>query len=200
MALTESQHPYHYTIEEYLEIERNAEIKHEYVNGEILAMSGASNNHNIIAGNIITQFNILLRDTDCIVHPGDSRVRIPGKRSYRYPDVVVVCDDPQFDDDTPPSLLNPTILVEILSPSTASQDQIQKRDEYLAIPSIQAYLLISQDKAKIEYYLHDPNNPDWRYNAVTDIAQSVTLPNPACTLTLNEVYRKVTFETSEDEA
>lgn len=192
MALPESKQSRRYTVEEYLEIEREStEIKHEYANGEMIAMTGASNNHNIIAGNIITLFNMLLRDTPCIIHPGDSRVKIPGKTSYRYPDVVVTCDEPQFDDNVPPSLLNPTVLVEVLSPSTAYHDHIQKREEYINIPTLKAYLLVSQDMPKVEYHLRDPQTDFWRYSIVSSRSATVVLPDPACTLPLTEIYLKV---------
>jgi Uma2 family endonuclease len=195
MALPQSQDTY--TVEEYLAFEREAEFKHEYADGEIVAMTGASNNHNLVTANLIIAFGNALRDSPCTVRPSDMRIHLAQSKRFRYPDVSITCEEPQFDDNNPPSLLNPTVIIEVLSPSTEIIDRNTKLDEYRAIPSLQAYLLVSQDEAKVEYYLRDPNSPDWRYNAVTDMTGSVTLPNPACTLTLAEVYRKVTFETPD---
>lgn len=191
MALPQYDEPY-VTVEEYLAFEQNAETKHEYASGEILAMSGASRNHNIITGNLLTVLNTQLRDSDCVVFPGDMRVHVANVNSFRYPDVAVVCGEEHYTEDNPPSLLNPTVIVEVLSPSTEIVDRVAKLAEYRAMPSVQAYLLVSQAKPQVEAYLR-VSDSEWRLLDKTRLDVELTLTNPACVVSLADVYRKVMF-------
>src|SRR5690349_16896757 len=126
-----ASHPEHfYTPEEYLALERKADYKSEYYAGEIFAMSGASRGHNLIVANVTTLLNTRLADRDCEVYPSDMRVRPPDTTLYTYPDVVVVCGQPQFEDEAVDTLLNPTLIVEVLSPSTEMHDRTTKFADY----------------------------------------------------------------------
>lgn len=189
------QHP-PYTVAAYLRIDQDSPGKVEFAAGEIVAMSGASSTHNLITGNLVTLLNVTLRDTPCLVYPGELRVSIPAAQAYRYPDVSVVCDEPQINtDEAPGSLLNPVLLVEVLSPSTQITDRNAKLREYRQIPSLAAYLLVSQDIPHIEVYQRQTDTPgQWLYSDAAGLEGSISLLDPACVLPLREVYRKVGFE------
>src|SRR4051812_40698878 len=131
----------HLTPEQYLEIERAAEYKSEYFDGEMFAMSGAREAHNVVAMNIGAELREQLRQKPCRVYPSDMRVRVSSTGLYTYPDVVAVCDKPQFADEVTDTLLNPVLVVEVLSPSTEAYDRGRKFDHYKTIESLREYLL-----------------------------------------------------------
>lgn len=185
--------PTRMTEAEYLEYEQHAEYKNEYADGEIIAMSGASRTHNVITLNTSANLHAQLREKPCESYQGDMRVKVKARATYRYPDVVIVCGEPEFADTNPPSLLNPTVLIEVLSPSTASIDRLQKLDEYRQIESLQEYLIISQEMARIDHYVRQDAS-SWLYTDVRDLSVSVHLPSIDCTLALNDVYQRVTFD------
>ena len=140
------------TAEEYLERERKADTKSEYLDGEIYAMSGATRRHNLIAGNIHTDLNNQLRDRDCEVYGSDMRVKVTATSLYAYPDVSAVCGEPSFENDTEDVLLNPNLLIEVLSDSTEAYDRGEKSKHYRQIESLAEYLLVSQKKMHLEIY------------------------------------------------
>ena len=188
----------HWTVDEYLAMERDSDIKHEFINGEIFAMAGASENHNLISLNIGASLLGQLRGTSCRTYPSDMRVRVANKR-YVYPDASVVCDPPQFSEDSPPSLLNPVLVVEVLSESTFQRDRGIKAMYYRMTESIQAYLLVSQDSPHIEQYVRQDDG-SWRFTEVIGLQDSMYLPTIDCTLSMAEVYERVEFpEVSDDE-
>src|SRR4051794_20961129 len=127
----------HYTTEEYLAFEREAEIRHEYCNGEIFAMSGGTREHSLIAGNLVTALNIRLNGTSCEVHGSDMRVKVNRTGLYTYPDVSIVCGEPLFEDGRKDTLLNPLVVFEVLSQKTARYDRGAKFAHYQNNPSIQ---------------------------------------------------------------
>lgn len=178
---------------EYLAFERVHASKHEYINGEVYAMTGASENHNLICGNLITRLNIQLEERPCKVYPSDMRVNIEATRLYTYPDVSVVCDPPQFSDETLDTLLNPLVLIEVLSPSTERYDRGKKFQDYRQLSSLQEYLLVSQDAPRIEHFLRQ-NNGEWLLSDVVGIDAHLELPSLGCLLLLADIYKKVTFE------
>ncbi|MFN8451812.1 MAG: Uma2 family endonuclease [Anaerolineae bacterium] len=183
------------TVEEYLAFERASEEKHEYLNGEIFMMSGASRHHNIIQINVAASLHAQLRQRSCTAFPSDMRVRI-STGLYTYPDISVVCDPPQYDEsEYQDTLLNPTLIVEVLSPSTESFDRGRKFQHYRALASLQEYVLIAQDSAHIERYLRQPND-EWLLADATGLDASIELSSIGCTLVLADVYEKVTFEDS----
>src|SRR5438067_8993045 len=139
--------------EEYLRRERLAEYKSEYLNGEIFAMAGASEQHNLIAGNIFGELREQLKTGSCRAYTSDMRVRVRSNGLYTYPDVIVVCGEPQFEDKEVDSLVNPTMLIEVLSPSTERYDRIAKTSYYRTIDSLAEYLLVAQDEISLEQYV-----------------------------------------------
>jgi Uma2 family endonuclease len=182
------------TPEEYLAQERKAEYKSEYVAGQILAMSGVSREHSLITGNIARVLGSQLLDRPCEVHASDMRVKVPARGMYTYPDVVVVCGDARFEDEQVDTLLNPTVIVEVLSPSTEAYDRGAKFAYYRQLPSLQDYLLVSQFQMLIEHFTREEEG--WLLTETTDPGEVVQLPSIACELPVAEVYRKVVFTDS----
>jgi Uma2 family endonuclease len=181
------------TEQQYLAFEQNSETKHEYTGTEIIAMTGASREHNIIALNISTSLNSQLAERPCEIYQSDMRVQVKATGSYRYPDISVVCGTPEFADTNPESLLNPTVLIEVLSTSTSITDRIQKLREYRRISSLQEYLLISQDSPRVERYLRQ-DDINWLYTDLSGIKQKLKLPSIACVLQFSDIYRRIAFD------
>lgn len=184
-----------WTVEEYLAFERTSEEKHEYYAGEIFDMSGASRRHNLIVMNTGTTLNSQLAQRPCEVYPSDMRVKV-NKIKYTYPDVTVVCGEPQFEDGEFDTLLNPTIIVEVLSPSTEDYDRGKKFKHYMGIPSLQEYILIAQDEVRIDHCTRQSDG-DWLISVSETLESSIVLPSINCTLRLADVYNKITFETDD---
>src|SRR3989440_1169386 len=181
------------TPDEYLRLERQAEYKSEYLNGEIFAMGGASRQHNLITVNIGAEFNRQLKGKPCEAYASDMRVKVRANGLYTYPDVVVVCGEPQFEDKEVDTLLNPTLLVEVLSQSTERYDRIAKTSYYRTIDSLQEHLLVAQHEFRLEQYLRQPNE-QWSLTQYTSPDEVVQLPSIDCSLRLNDVYDKITFD------
>jgi Uma2 family endonuclease len=185
-----SQPKTYLTPEEYLAIERRNEYKSEYVDGEMVAMTGASRRHNLITVNITGQLYPQLRGRPCETYSGDMRVRIPTTRAYMYPDVVIVCGEPQLEDDYLDTLLNPTVLVEVLSESTERYDRGRKFGFYRTIESLAEYVLVAQDECRVEQYAKQPDGR-WLLTDHRSQEDLVELATIQCTLKLSEVYEKV---------
>lgn len=179
------------TPEAYIALEREAHIKHVYYNGEIFAMTGASRRHNLIVGNIAASFVFQLRGRPCESYASDMRVRV-SRRHYTYPDVVVACD-PVFEDGELDTLLNPILIVEVLSPSTQKYDLSEKSDEYRGLESLQEYLIVAQDQVRVAHY-HRQANGQWAVTDYKDLTQRISLTSLGCTLTTADIYDKVTFD------
>ncbi|WPL16003.1 hypothetical protein Thiowin_00934 [Thiorhodovibrio winogradskyi] len=171
---------------EYLDQERRAENKSEYVAGEIFAMAGASPAHNLIVGNLVTELNSALKQRPCRVYPSDLRLWVAD--SYFYPDVSVVCGDPSFADGD--NLMNPSLIVEVLSPSTADFDMGGKFARYRQIESLQEYVLVAQDSARVIHYQRQ-DDAHWLMSEITDARASVVLPSLDCALAMADIYDKV---------
>ena len=182
----------HWTVVEYLEYDRASDQRHVYEDGEVLLMVGASVKHNIIASNTITSLNVQLGERPCIVFPSDLRVRVSATR-YNYPDITVICDPPQIEDDHQDTLLNPTLIIEVLSPSTESYDRGKKFQQYRGIATLQEYVLIAQDNIRVESFLRQAND-QWLLSDAAGLNAVIELPSIACTLALSDVYKKVTFD------
>jgi Uma2 family endonuclease len=185
-----TQPTYHLTPEEYLTIERQAEFRSEYVDGVMYEMAGGSEAHNLISGNVVTALNIQLRDTPCKVYPSDMKVREPGARKFHYPDVSVVCGETQFTDQHRDVVLNPLLIVEVLSDSTAAYDRGKKFQSYQRINSLQEYLLIAQDEQVVEKFVRQPDD-SWRYTKVAAVDETIGLSSVNCQLALSDIYAKV---------
>jgi Uma2 family endonuclease len=177
--------------EEYLALERQADYKSEYFNGVVYAMSGASLNHNTIVANVIAELVQQLRGRPCRALPSDIKVRMPDSRKFFYPDVSVVCGEPQFHDERTDVILNPVLIIEVLSESTAAFDRGDKFQAYQQMESLKEYLLISQDKRVVEHYVRQTREV-WNYTAAVGLESSLYLPSIECTLRVEAVYDKVT--------
>ncbi len=177
------------TPEEYLAFERKATTKHEYINGRIVAMSGASFAHNFITANIVTYLNIQLMDGECRAVASDMRVKAQQTESYFYPDVVVVCGEPRAEDDTFDILLNPTVVVEVLSRSTEAYDRGEKFKHYRQIGSLKDYILISQDEVRVEHYCRQGSG--WMQTEFRELEDVLSLFSIGCELRLQDIYRRV---------
>jgi Uma2 family endonuclease len=182
----------HLTPEEYLAIERHAEVRSEYLDGEMFAMTGGSFPHNLIVANVVGELRQQLKKRPCQVLPSDLRVHIPATGLYTYPDVVVVCGDARFEDQFVDTLLNPILLVEVLSPTTEAFDRGKKFEHYRSIPSLAEYLLIAQDEPRVEQYLRQDGNR-WLLTVISGLEGTLALPSIECALALAEVYDKVSF-------
>lgn len=183
----------HWSPEDYLAFERSSDQKHEYLAGSIYAMAGVSRNHNLIASQVNGIFYMQLRQRPCEHYQGDMRLKVTATGLYTYPDVLVVCDTPIFDDKHKDTLLNPTVLVEVLSPSTENYDRGKKFQHYRALPSLQDYLLIAQDSTHVEHYTRQPDE-HWLLADFTDLQATIHLTSINCTLLLADIYEKVVFE------
>ncbi len=180
------------TPEEYLEIERKAEYKSEYFDGEIYAMSGAKRNHNKAATNVSGLIWQHLKGKDCESYSNDMRVFVPKTGLYTYPDVVVVCGEPKFQDKVFDTLLNPTLLVEVLSETTESYDRGKKFQHYRSIESLQEYVLVSQDEARIEKYVKRGDG-FWLLSEAVGLDSEIEFASIECRISLAEVYDKIDF-------
>jgi len=179
----------HYTPEEYLAIERNAEYKSEYLNGEIFAMSGASRKHNLIVWNISAALHGQLRKRRYEVYAGGMRVRVSDTGLYTYPDLAIVCDAPRFDDDMFDILLNPQVIIEVLSKSTESYDRGAKFAHYRTIDSLSDYLLISQDKPMVEHYVRH-GKKSWLLSEYANPDDVICISSVGCELAIADIYEK----------
>ena len=174
---------------EYLDWERKSDTKHEYLRGEIIAMSGASREHSLIVTNISGELYIQLKEGICEVHTNDMRVRTHPETSYFYPDVVVVCGEPRFEDNAFDTLLNPIVLVEVLSPSTQAYDRGEKFKNYQQLTSLQEYILVSQDEVHIEHYRRQETQ--WKLTEFRSLENVLLLTAIECALSLEDIYRRV---------
>ena len=187
--------PTYLTPEAYLELERKATTKNEYVNGETIAIAGASFAHNFITLDTTIYLSRQLMDGACeVASTGDLRVKVSQTASYFYPDIVVVCGEPQAEDNTFDTLVNPTLIVEVLSVSTEMYDRDEKFAHYRQIDSLQEYILISQDRVQVVHYRRQV--PQWmptEFRALEDVMPLVSI---GCKLSLQHIYRRVKFDSN----
>jgi Uma2 family endonuclease len=181
------------TPEEYLSIDRAAEWRSEYIDGEMIARDRASHRHSIITANIAGELGNHLRNSPCTVALAQLRVATDRRRHYTYPDVVVVCDPPQFVDDQLDTVTNPTLIAEVLSDSTEKYDRGGKFERYRSIPSLSEYLLLAQDRVHVELFTRQPDGR-WSLRDWNDRAAEIEIESLHCRLKVSEVYSKVTFE------
>lgn len=179
------------TPEQYLEIERKAEFKSEYYNGEMFAMSGAKLPHNLITMNVGAEFRQQLRSRPCRVVSSDQRVLVAPTGLYAYPDVVVYCGEPRLLDGELDTLLNPTLIVEVLSPSTEAYDRGRKFGQYRTIESLSAYLMIASELISAELWTRQPDNR-WLLTADANrLDDTFEIESIGCRLKLADIYEKV---------
>jgi Uma2 family endonuclease len=181
------------SVEEYIEFDKNNEGKWEYFDGEIVNMAGASLSHNRIVKNILTALERKLEGKGCEALPSDMRIKVPKAWPYRYPDVVVFCGQAVIEKiQGQEMLVNPQLIVEVLSPSTEGVDYGVKFTAYQSIPSFCEYLLVAQDRPYVSHYVRQPNN-EWLRRDIDDLDSVVRLVCLNCELTFAEIYRLVDF-------
>ena len=180
------------TPEEYLHRERTAEYRSEYYRGETFAMAGASANHNLIVLNAGSHLREQLKKKPCRVYPSDLKVRIKATGLYAYPDLSIVCGEPELESKDGEVLLNPIAIVEVLSDSTEAYDRGKKFEHYRTIPSLRHYILIAQDRYSIDCFSRQEDGT-WSLSACQTSDSAVGLPAIQCQLEINEVYDKVVF-------
>ena len=180
----------YFTPEEYLALERKAHCKNEYLDGQIIAMAGASSEHNLIVGDIFYGLYPELRQRGCLVYTSDMRVRPSPRDAYVYPDVVVVCGEPQFEDEAFDTLLNPIVIVEVLSPSTEAYDRGEKFTRYKQLPSLKEYVLVSQDNVHVEH--HRRHGAQWILSHYRTLEEVLPLSSIECEVPLRDIYARIT--------
>lgn len=191
----EAQRKYYIPPEDYLEIERAAEYKSEYLNGEIWAMAGATEAHIVIVGNLVREFGNQIKGRPCRVYSNDMRVQVAATGLYTYPDVVLVCGERRFHDEQRDTLLNPTVIIEVLSPSTADYDRGAKFAHYRQLESLQEYLLAAQEERHVMHYLRQPDQR-WLLEEFRGQEDLILLPSINCRLALSEVYENIDLPTT----
>jgi Uma2 family endonuclease len=184
-----------YTPQEYLALDRKAERKSEYFDGEIFLMAGASPTHNLIVANLLRELGNQLKGRRCTVYASELRTKVDRTGLYTYPDASVVCEEPHFDDDQRDTILNPTVIIEVLSESTQANDRGAKFGHYRKIDSLQEYVLIEQDRPHIELYTRQTDG-HWMLADFDGLETAVPLEAIDCRLHLAEVYDKVQFNDS----
>lgn len=187
-----------YSPQEYLSRERLSPVRHEYHDGEIFAMAGASREHNLIAVNLSREVGNQILDRPCESYVSDMRVWIEATGLYTYPDLVVVCGEPRFQDGELDTLLNPMVIAEILSPTTEAYDRGLKFGHYRRIPSLREYVLISQDRMLVERYTRQ--GEDWLLTELTGPDQVLRLESIGCEVVLGRIYAKVQLAQGEASA
>lgn len=175
--------------QEYLAFERDSETKHEYADGELFAMSGGTLEHSLLAANITRELGVALRERKCRVLNSDMRIKIPSTGRYVYPDASVTCERPTFEDETRDTLLNPTVIVEVLSDSSERYDRGDKFAQYRSIASLQDYVLVSQKAVLIEHYSRQADGI-WFYRALGP-GEQLILEKPGCEIRVDQVYLQV---------
>ena len=191
-----SAQPKLFSESEYLYMERASSIKHEFYQGRIYAMTGASKNHNLIVANTLASLHGQLRRSSCQVYASDMRVAIPSSSLYTYPDLVIVCGQTLFRDDQQDTLINPLVFIEILSPSTERYDRGMKFQHYSMLESVQDYLLIAQDQQRIEHFTRQGSG-QWLLHVVTSAEHVITIDSIKSRLNLDDIYEKVDISTND---
>ncbi|NCO36884.1 MAG: Uma2 family endonuclease [Armatimonadetes bacterium] len=182
------------TAEEFLAGERVAETKHKYLNGEVYAMAGASREHNVISGNVIRHLGNLLVGKPCEVYPSDMRLQVAETGLFTYPDIMVVCDKPVFVDDEVDTLLNPKLIVEVLSPTTEANDRGWKWAHYRQLRSLAEYILIPQDDYRVEQYSRQADD-SWLYREYRGLNDSLRIPLFGCEIPLSDIFYRIELGT-----
>ena len=181
-----------WTFEEYLAYEEETGIKHEYIDGEIYAMTGGTKKHSVMATNCTTEIGVQLRDSDCYVASSDMRVQISPTK-FVYPDFLVVCGQDEFMDDKEVTLLNPTLVAEFISDSSEKYDKGLKSEYYRSIESLQHYLIVDQNRVYVQLYTRG-NDDKWIFQEFNQHDTMIPLEAIGVELPVDEVYRGFIFD------
>lgn len=183
-----------FTPDQYLSLERNSEIRHEYLDGFVYAMAGESPEHSTICFNLVVAIGLQLRDKPCRGFSPNMKVRTSRSGLYAYPDLAVVCGEPTFHDERRDVITNPVVIFEVLSPSTEAYDRGEKFLRYRTeIETLQDYVLVSQDRPRIEHFSRQPDG-SWLSSEVSGLAETLSLSSIDCRIELAEVYSRIEFE------
>ena len=174
-----------YTVAEYMALERESDVRHEFFEGEVFAMAGGTNRHNLLVLNCVVALRTGLRGKKCRVFAESVQLRVERGRYYNYPDVAVTCD--WEDLEAKRTIESPVVLIEVLSKSTEARDRSWKFERYKALPSLRHYLLVSQKTSLVEWYRREENNL-WSFTAFTRFADEIYLPELDVTLRLQDIY------------
>jgi Uma2 family endonuclease len=185
-------HPLFTSIEDYLALEEKNQIKHEYVAGKVVALAGASPNHNLIVGSTLIELGVQLRGRGCFLYPSDQKVKTPSGL-IAYPDIALTCGKPHYDQQHTDILLNPNVIIEVLSPSTEKYDRGVKFTHYRSLVSLQEYVLIAQDAYHVARYTRQPDG-EWSFLDAIGRETELILRSLGISLKLAMVYEKVDLE------
>jgi Uma2 family endonuclease len=185
------------SVEEYLAFEEASPVKYEYFAGRIVALAGGNEAHSIICSNINALLHAQLRQRPCTLYTSDMKIKAESPQKYMYPDLSVVCGQPHYEDDRRRILLNPVLIVEVLSDSTERFDRGVKFQWYRSIPSVQEYLLVAQHEMLLDHYQRQTDSL-WALRSISGADAEIHLPSIACRLRLSELYEKVTFDPEGD--
>jgi Uma2 family endonuclease len=187
-----SPNPSLLTPSEYLALERKSEIRSEFIAGRMYAMSGASRRHSLITGNFHRELSAQLRGRDCEAHAIDLRLKVNPTGMYTYPDIVAICGEVRLEDDHFDTLLNPTVIVEVLSGSTEAYDRGEKFAHYRRLDSLREYVLVAQDKIRIEHFRRE--GEEWILSEVSGLDATLHLASIDCHVGVAAIYEKVDFD------
>lgn len=193
MAVQIQQQKHYYTPEEYLALERSADHKSEYFQGEIYDMAGSNPQHSVITVNIAREVSLQLKGKPCQAFSNDMKVRASPSGLFAYPDLSVVCGPPRYHDEKRDVLINPTVLIEVLSDSTEAFDRGKKFAQYQCNETLSDYILIAQDEPRIEHFTRQQDD-QWLLVVTKGLEASLTIASIGCTLALSEVYDRVEFK------
>lgn len=175
--------------EDYFALELEAENRHEYLDGEIFAMSGGTHEHSVLIGNLARELGLALKGRPCFVYPTEMRVQLEASRRYTYPDLAIVCGEPKFETGRRDTLLNPLVIFEVLSESTERYDRGAKFGYYRALPSLVDYVLVSQEVALVEHF-HRATDGSWVLRTFAS-GENLAIESLGCAVAVDEIYDKV---------
>ncbi len=180
------------SVANYLELEQNSDIRHEYHRGELFAMAGGTRNHSVLGSNIVTEFNLLTRRSGCTTFNGDLRIRIEAEDCFLYPEAAVVCGPEQFSAIDPNALVNPVLVAEVLSDSTEAYDRGEKFKLYRTLGSLSEYVLISQKQPLVEVFSRDDNG-SWQFRVNEGLEATISLRSMKADIAMQDLYRGVVW-------
>lgn len=182
-----------FTAEEYLAFERAAERKHEYLDGQIYVMAGASPPHNQICFNLAGELHSQLKGTSCYGFTSDQKIRTDPMDLFSYPDLTIVCGAPKFHDEHQDVILNPKIIIEVLSPTTEAYDRGEKFVRYQQLKSLSDYILVAQDRPSVEHYVRQKGKRPCLFTVETEISAEIVIDSIKCRLKLADIYDRIDF-------